>query len=145
MLTCRAGNHSVVQDAHSSGWTSTDANIIFIYLADRFSQVLHDCTRHCSFSHEFGNLFKCQSSGVARNACICVCGHCYTVCASPDTCCLVRLDTARGGKGSHLSSTSIAGTVHVCDQNCQQRVQVDPHTSVCRLSRKTFDTPVEQV
>mmetsp|Transcript_407 Transcript_407/g.1204 ORF Transcript_407/g.1204 Transcript_407/m.1204 type:complete len:147 (+) Transcript_407:251-691(+) len=62
------------------------------------AQAQHDCTRFCTFTHEFGNVFRCQTSG----------------------------------------------TTHICDQNCQQRVQVDAHSSVCRLSRKTFNTPLRQ-
>ena len=31
-----------------------------------------------------------------------------------------------------------SGQAHVCDQNCTQRIALDSHTEVCRLSRRTF-------
>lgn len=31
-----------------------------------------------------------------------------------------------------------SGSVHVCDNTCNQRVWVDPYTSVCRLSKRSF-------
>ena len=31
-----------------------------------------------------------------------------------------------------------SGSTHVCDQNCTQRVALDGHTSVCRLSKRAF-------
>lgn len=35
-----------------------------------------------------------------------------------------------------LCSTS--GSAHVCDQNCNQRIQYDNHTDICRLSKRLF-------
>ena len=31
-----------------------------------------------------------------------------------------------------------SGTLHVCDQNCEQSIPYDRYTMVCRLSKKTF-------
>lgn len=31
-----------------------------------------------------------------------------------------------------------SGSVHVCDATCKQTVRVDPYTSVCRLSKRSF-------
>lgn len=34
-----------------------------------------------------------------------------------------------------------SGCTHVCDSNCNQRVVCDPHTAICRLSKRVF--PIE--
>eukprot|EP00884_Botryococcus_braunii_P008863 jgi/Botrbrau1/17979/Bobra.50_1s0068.1 len=37
-----------------------------------------------------------------------------------------------------------SGASHICDQTCQQRVRLDPYTSQCRLSGKTFEESHER-
>jgi hypothetical protein len=31
-----------------------------------------------------------------------------------------------------------SGQAHVCDQNCAQRIFLDNHSDICRLSRRVF-------
>lgn len=33
-----------------------------------------------------------------------------------------------------------SGITHVCDQNCDLRVAIDPYTAVCRISKRHFAT-----
>ena len=37
-----------------------------------------------------------------------------------------------------------SGTTHVCDSNCSERVQLDPYSSVCRLSKRVFSNNVQR-
>ncbi|CAL8461896.1 g1427 [Coccomyxa elongata] len=39
--------------------------------------------------------------------------------------------------GNVFNCTS-SGKTHICDSTCEERVQLDPHTSVCRLSKRVF-------
>lgn len=39
--------------------------------------------------------------------------------------------------GNVFTCTS-SNKTHICDSNCEERIQLDPHTSVCRLSKRVF-------
>lgn len=55
-------------------------------------QQQHECCHRCQVTHEFGNLFKCHSSGM----------------------------------------------LHVCDDNCDQRLWHDRYSTICRVSKRLF-------
>ncbi|KAK9834327.1 hypothetical protein WJX81_007253 [Elliptochloris bilobata] len=76
-----------------------------------FSQEHHT---HVSFLDRAGRSFGTRAEHICTRNCrfAQVVGNCY-VCQS-------------------------SGSVHVCDSNCSQRVAIDPHTSVCRLSKRQF-------
>ena len=114
----------------------------------------HRCTRFCAFEHLFGNVYLCRSSGShhccdsncdqtvrvsAACALFAMCSH--LICVDLLRCSYQGTTLSHHLHRTHLSVSSDAALAALLSTRSHVWVQVDPYSSVCRLSKKVFHTP----